>query len=270
MPAKGVRLTRSPKTKNAPDAGQGIGGSDQRTLSKEKNLMDPIVNQPTDTSISPDRYSKYDQLDETLYDAFGRTLDRGPAKKRIFDVARAKYTSRAEQISAIVTAAEREFATLPTVTATERALMATRNKLDEERIIRAGEPIPYLEKDRPRWADRSEDQNRYNQAHKHTTTSSMQWRTEPVNIPLSAYNHVIDEVGNIHTPWIHLDARQFAVHGKPNIGFYRHETDKDGNLLPIQPTFYALELDEAAEFAKAILLLVDHVTGVDDMIAGGE
>ncbi|MDQ1201080.1 hypothetical protein [Rhodococcus sp. SORGH_AS_0303] len=47
MPAKGVRLAHSPTTKNAPDAGQGIEGSDQRTLSKEKNLMNDMVDQTT-------------------------------------------------------------------------------------------------------------------------------------------------------------------------------------------------------------------------------
>ncbi|KZF00886.1 hypothetical protein A2J03_09895 [Rhodococcus sp. EPR-157] len=222
-----------------------------------------IVNQSS-VSLPPVKYTHV-KLDDFTYEKFGQTLD-GPAKTRLMKVARAKYADEIEQSHAIARAAQEELASVA------HPLQATLDRidsfsLDHPTALAPSAPVPWLETNRPKWADRDRDQTVFNTGDSHADKSSMSWRSQHLSVPLSGYYGKWHNDGRFAFADIRLDCRQGTSARETRIAFERHGWNGRGE--PVDGVdFYSLTVSEAASMARALLLLVDLATGTTDEIAG--
>lgn len=224
-------------------------------------------------TIAPARIRSYAEMDEILDDNLGRTLERGPAAKRVFDIARAKYDTKAEQHSAIITAAQREFAERRELTATERNINRFADEPKPSLTIGAGAPMWPLEGERrPHWAERADDETNLEKG-KVTNLRAMSWASVYVSVPAAHYNARINADGGLSGADIRVYLRQGVLESEPTVCLSRMGYNKDGNWLPDNMK-HEMTTAEAVLLARALLLYVDLATGVpersDTTPEGGE
>lgn len=227
-----------------------------------------MISQPS-AALRPIKFT-YAKLDDFTYDKFGRTVE-GPAKSRPMKVARAKYSDAIEQDHALARAAQDELAAGAPPTATDINIAAFKRDMAPRLHIPAGAPLACIEDGRPSWADRAQDQVVGNIGDKVTARTEMSWRSTPVSVPIvDQYFGSLGSDGSFESAKIMADVRQNVVDASPRIAFERHGFKQvDGKVQEINGVDrYTLSLEEAANLARGLLLLVDLATATTDEIAG--
>ena len=224
-------------------------------------------------TIAPARIRSYAEMDEILEDNLGRTLERGPAAKRVFDIARAKYGTTAEQHAAIITAAQREFAERREFTATERDINRFADEPKPSLTVGAGAPMWPLEgKRRPHWAKRADDEP-IREGRKVTSLRSMSWGSAYVSVPAAHYSARVNYDGGLTGADLRVFLRQGVLEVEPMVCISRMGYSPDGKWLPDNMR-HEMTTAEAVLLARALLLYVDLATGVPEQLAadteGGE
>lgn len=171
---------------------------------------------------------------------------------RIAAVAREKHPDRRTQLVAILDAAAQEVAAHPPAEDTPalKALDQFRAEFDPKIFIEAGAPNPWLvEQRRPNWASRDRDQPST------IICNGGQWRSELVTVPMAMrYGHQLSD-GSIELGRIECHLAQYPDEREPYVQA-EPVCWVMGDDKPVRKHIH-LRLDEAAAFARALLLLVD-------------
>lgn len=230
-----------------------------------------MVAQQNISQFPPLRYT-HAKIDDFTYERFARTVE-GPGKTRLLRVANAKaaYADRVDQDHALARAAQEELATTASPTTAERNILGFQQDMDPQLRVKPGEPNPYLEERRPRWAHRGSDQNVLEIGDKVAAIGEMSWRSRPIVMPLTnQFYGSWQKDGSFKTASIMADIRQGAAAAAPLIAFERHGfKEVNGKVETLDGIHrYELTLPEAANLARGLLLLIDLATETPDEIGG--
>lgn len=169
---------------------------------------------------------------------------------RIAAVAREKHPDRRTQLSAILDAAAQEAAAHPPAEESPalKALEQFRAEYEPRLEIEDGMPAPWLEQNRPHWSDPSLDNPSV------TYPAGALWISKPLNVPLHLHDGVQHADGTTRSASVGVSLAQHPSEREPYVWVDRMIWS-NGKLLYRNPQH--LRLDEAAAFARALLLLVD-------------
>lgn len=212
----------------------------------------------------------YFDLRDLLYTLLGFTPE-GDALKRLHKLANSAHESIAARNAALVVAAQEERASVPPLRDAQRNIAAFKRDMAPQLHIPAGAPNPFLESNRPDWASRDQDQDVLMTGDKVAARSSMSWRSEAISIPI--FENYFGEWcsnGTFESARIMADVRRVVGESAPRIAFEYHGFKQvDGKVVPISGmNRYELSIEEAANLARGLLLLIDLATGASDEIAG--
>ncbi|OZF00548.1 hypothetical protein CH299_13450 [Rhodococcus sp. 14-2686-1-2] len=235
--------------------------------------MTNSVTDTTDTKTEPLSVKKllggravrytYDELRDHLYNLLGFMFE-GAALKRLYKVANTRYDDIAAQNAALQDAAQAELVKRPATTSPARKnILAFQKDMDPLLEVKAGAPNPYLEENRPHWSSRASDQNVRNIGDKTASIHEMSWRSQPIVMPLTnTWYGAWRSDGSFKTATIMADIRQNVDETAPRIAFERQGfTERDGKVVNLDgKDYYTLTLDEAANLARGLLLLIDLAT----------
>ncbi|SIS22194.1 hypothetical protein [Williamsia sterculiae] len=199
---------------------------------------------PIPDSPAPRRFT-YVQLAEYLDEVLAFEFDGGPALKRIMAVAKGTHPDRAAQHNAIIAAAQEEIAAMPAESPAELAL----REMQEQQRFRYqwNADCPWMDKNRPAWSKPENDRYLVK-----FSPGTCRWKSQVYRLPRHRVFGTVNgspgdrsvTLGNYE---IYL--RQLIDERDPHIRI-EHGVEGDRDLLD-------LELDEAADLAKVVLLLLD-------------
>ncbi|MCA4997746.1 hypothetical protein HWD35_23790 [Tsukamurella tyrosinosolvens] len=199
----------------------------------------------------PQKFRTVRDVELALDDLLPETSFTPPQLARIAAVAREKHADRRSQLVAILDAAAQEVAGqhAPASPAL-RALDAFRAEFEPQINVEAGGVRVELERHRPQWANPDWDQPCG------PVPDASRWRSEPVELPLTMHTGFESKSGAVERACLraHLTARPIEQEPFVRLGYrgWRDDQTPSGGRLS-----YDLRLDEAAAFARALLLLVD-------------
>ncbi|MDV8024007.1 hypothetical protein [Rhodococcus sp. IEGM 1330] len=209
----------------------------------------------------------YDDLRDLLFTLLG-FVPNGSALKQLYKVANDAHIDLSTQTDAIHTAACELLGEVKPPTSAQRNIAAFKKDMTPQLFIAANAPVDCLEgPDRPYWASKDGDQRVFDSGDRVADRTSMSWRSEAVSVPLFAtYFGRWHDNGTFETARIMADVRQGVADASPRIGFERHGFKQvDGKAVRVSgEAHYSLSIDEAANLARALLLLVDLATGASD------
>lgn len=198
----------------------------------------------------PQKFRTIRDVEVALDDLLPETSFTPPQLARIAAVAREKHADRRAQTVAVLDAAAQEVAGEQAPESPGlRALDAFRAEYDPQVRFESGAPRPWLERNRPHWS--SPDCDDAGDA----VPDAARWYSEPVTVPLMMHFGRFSD-GEVDLARAHVRLAQNWSDREPFIRLGYTAWLGDGSSSRGR-TRYDMHLDEAAAFARALLLLVD-------------